>query len=207
MDVPKHKETLPFFNRRLALRNGFASTIPSPGKRKTAKGERSQQSAGALCFAREGALGVWHRRRPRGSCTQRSSALDCAAHICKQKSHGEGACGVVARQRPLGVRYPDAMGITQPSFPLPTSALQWSIKRMQNENQRILSLMSDGGHRSFEAIQTLLESENLRVALSHLVDAGSLDCSAAQDKTAYVITLRGLIERYQSNGQTPLYLT
>ena len=53
---------------------------------------------------------------------------------------------------------------------------------MQDENQHILSLMSDGAHRSFAAIQVLanVESERLRVTLKDLLDAGWLELNRAQ---------------------------
>ncbi len=67
---------------------------------------------------------------------------------------------------------------------------------MQDEKQHILSLMADGGHRSFDAIQllTLLEPERLRETLNALVNTSLLELSRAQGDERYVISLRGLIQ-------------
>jgi hypothetical protein len=79
---------------------------------------------------------------------------------------------------------------------------------MQDEGQYVLSLMSDGAHRSFEAIQILakVDSKRLRLTLKDLIDAGWLELSRAQgDDHLYVITLSGLIEEKSGKGPPPLY--
>jgi hypothetical protein len=78
---------------------------------------------------------------------------------------------------------------------------------MQDESQYILSLMSDGAHRSFEAIKILakIDPKRLRVTLKDLVEAGWLELSGAQGDPLYVITMRGLIERNSGKGPPPLY--
>lgn len=77
---------------------------------------------------------------------------------------------------------------------------------MQDEWQHILSLMSDGAHRSFDVIQILgkIRSDRLRVTLKDLMDAGWLEQSRAQgDDHLYAITLRGLIEQKSGKGPSP----
>jgi hypothetical protein len=78
---------------------------------------------------------------------------------------------------------------------------------MQNNEQRILSLMADGAHRSHDAIQTMVQMDSPTVgkAIHGLIDAGLLERDIARGDEAYVITLTGLIDLHEPNGGAPLY--
>lgn len=79
---------------------------------------------------------------------------------------------------------------------------------MQNESQKILSLMADGAQRSYDAIQTTAQmgTRTVGAAIHGLVEAGLLERKSARGSESYVITLRGLIELHDDpEGPPPLY--
>jgi hypothetical protein len=78
---------------------------------------------------------------------------------------------------------------------------------MQDNEQRILSLMADGAYRSHDAIQIMVKMDLPTVgkAIHGLIDAGLLERDMARGDEAYVITMTGLIDLQEPNGGTPLY--
>jgi hypothetical protein len=77
---------------------------------------------------------------------------------------------------------------------------------MQYEHHQILTIMADGAHRSFGAIQikSQLNPETLRATLKQMVFDGLLECDSARGYVAFVITLKGLKEERDSSP-SPLY--
>jgi hypothetical protein len=83
------------------------------------------------------------------------------------------------------------------------------MKSAVDERSRILLLMSDGQHRTYDDIRlkALMDSETLRDALHGMVFAGLLDRDYTRGSEAYVITLAGLVTLRDSAALTPLYWT
>jgi hypothetical protein len=77
---------------------------------------------------------------------------------------------------------------------------------MQHEHHLILTIMSDGAHRSFDAIQIMaqMDSVTLLAALDGMISEGLLDTDNARGYEAYVITLRGLVDK-KNSSPPPLY--
>jgi DNA-binding HxlR family transcriptional regulator len=75
---------------------------------------------------------------------------------------------------------------------------------MKEQNENILSMMSDGEKRSFNAIQlaTSLDSVTLQNDLNLLTDDGLLEQTVVPDDDLYLITAKGL-EAAKSVGDQP----
>jgi hypothetical protein len=79
---------------------------------------------------------------------------------------------------------------------------------MQFEHHEILTVMSDGAHRSFDLIKikAQMSTGTVGTAIRGLVEAGLLERNSAAGDERYVITLKGLIELHDdSDGPPPLY--
>jgi hypothetical protein len=75
---------------------------------------------------------------------------------------------------------------------------------MKEQNENILSMMSDGEKRSFNAIQlaTSLDSVTLQNDLNLSTDDGLLEQTVVPDDDLYLITAKGL-EAAKSVGDQP----
>jgi hypothetical protein len=84
--------------------------------------------------------------------------------------------------------------------------LRAAMIKSERDHVLVMSLMSDGLHRSFETIRVLvgLKYTRLQATLEDLVAAGWLELKYTRGSLAiYIITFKGLSER--SNVEPPVY--